>query len=59
MQKDRVDKFQKIWLFLTIKVIENIQGESKFWDKHDHNISILCDGWENFSSNKSETKYDF
>ena len=36
--------------FLTIKVIENIQGESMIWDKHDHNISILCDG---------ETKYDF
>ena len=45
--------------FLTIKVIENIQGDSMIWDKHDHNISILCDGGANFSFNTSETKDDF
>ena len=36
-----------------------MQGELKFWDKHDHNISIHFDGSVNFSFNTSETKYDF
>ena len=50
---------QMVELFSKSKAAKIIKRKWTFSDKHDHNISILFDGWANFSFITSETMYDF
>ena len=50
---------QMVELFLKSEAVKIIKWKWTFSDKHDHNISILFDGWANFSFITSETMYGF